>query len=484
MIHIYTSPDARQYEHAATVRDGELEGADNMPTITDDELVDEDGLLRRFDGPYVLATKVEPNATSKAWVPYEGPRGGEGWRNTDDGEVRYQTEPPGETAGSSPEDEPLSEGDTVLLDYHGEPRVGRVWSDSGSGVVHVIDNKKNTYHIAPDTSEPRDGLKVTNLGRGVSERLDPVTVSLDNKENVAYALDDLELSEAADWLVENANEVDPEVLADGVEQSDQPMMVLAGRALNAALNNHGVDGVQQIDRVSADGEQQLDAFEALHGREARETVEAIQGAWSASSRGSMYKEPAVAPMVKLAIARTGNRTLPGARQPDRYESVMESVINGVSADQYRHAKAMKEYTVDKLKEAFGDEITLFRGLRDTDGDGGSLVDALESAKKTGESVAMEHRPLESWTYQPATAFYYGDAVIKRTVPTDSVMASSLVATISPLENEVVVEHEPESEVSPEDIVLDRSEPPGREVSDEAARQMFELRMDAIRGLAR
>lgn len=33
----------------------------------------------------------------KAWVPYEGPRGGAGWRNASTGEVRYQDEPPGET---------------------------------------------------------------------------------------------------------------------------------------------------------------------------------------------------------------------------------------------------------------------------------------------------------------------------------------------------------------------------------------------------
>jgi len=33
----------------------------------------------------------------KAWVPYQGPRGGEGWRNMDTGDVRYSGEPPGET---------------------------------------------------------------------------------------------------------------------------------------------------------------------------------------------------------------------------------------------------------------------------------------------------------------------------------------------------------------------------------------------------
>jgi len=37
------------------------------------------------------------NEATKAWIPYEGPRGGSGWQDTDTGEVVYGDRPPGET---------------------------------------------------------------------------------------------------------------------------------------------------------------------------------------------------------------------------------------------------------------------------------------------------------------------------------------------------------------------------------------------------
>jgi hypothetical protein len=37
---------------------------------------------------------------TKKWVPYEGPEGGDGWRNTDTDEVIYDDEPPGPVADS------------------------------------------------------------------------------------------------------------------------------------------------------------------------------------------------------------------------------------------------------------------------------------------------------------------------------------------------------------------------------------------------
>lgn len=41
--------------------------------------------------------KSKSSPTEKAWIPYEGPMGGEGWQNTENpDDVRYQDEPPGE----------------------------------------------------------------------------------------------------------------------------------------------------------------------------------------------------------------------------------------------------------------------------------------------------------------------------------------------------------------------------------------------------
>jgi len=41
---------------------------------------------------------ARPPQAEKLWIPYEGPRGGEGWKNVADGRVEYTNAPPGEVA--------------------------------------------------------------------------------------------------------------------------------------------------------------------------------------------------------------------------------------------------------------------------------------------------------------------------------------------------------------------------------------------------
>jgi hypothetical protein len=43
-------------------------------------------------------------AEYKEWVPYEGPRGGDGWRNTDTQEIVYDDDPPGERGDAADAD--------------------------------------------------------------------------------------------------------------------------------------------------------------------------------------------------------------------------------------------------------------------------------------------------------------------------------------------------------------------------------------------
>ena len=94
-----------------------------------------DNTLHRYNGPTLMAVESEQNGASetdeKLWVPYEGPRGGEGWRDIESGRVRYVNEPPGEAA-ETPEDisEHLSSGsiaDKTLggpTDADGKVRIG------------------------------------------------------------------------------------------------------------------------------------------------------------------------------------------------------------------------------------------------------------------------------------------------------------------------------------------------------------------------
>jgi hypothetical protein len=55
----------------------------------------------------------------KEWVPYKGPEGGDGWRNTDTDEIVYDDEPPGEIA-----DTPQARGREV------QQEVGDIMSDN------------------------------------------------------------------------------------------------------------------------------------------------------------------------------------------------------------------------------------------------------------------------------------------------------------------------------------------------------------------
>lgn len=66
--------------------------------------------FREQAGVSVAGTeKAEPGEpedagmSEKAWVPYQGPRGGSGWKNTDTGDVHYGDEPPGGTPEGIPD---------------------------------------------------------------------------------------------------------------------------------------------------------------------------------------------------------------------------------------------------------------------------------------------------------------------------------------------------------------------------------------------
>lgn len=84
------------------VENGEIvaDTADFLADIlTVDELSDEAQLLNRFNGPRLVAYPIT-GTLGKEWIPYEGPRGGEGWQNTEDkDDIRYNLDnPPGEVA--------------------------------------------------------------------------------------------------------------------------------------------------------------------------------------------------------------------------------------------------------------------------------------------------------------------------------------------------------------------------------------------------
>jgi len=130
MIRVYELNDDNEFTEVGTVEDGEITSGEETLTTIDSEqtwtTLTEQELADRFNGPRVMATidddtpadddePVEQQASfihiselpvtptqldtlvdTKEWVRYQGPQGGEGWRNTDTNEIVYDDDPPGE----------------------------------------------------------------------------------------------------------------------------------------------------------------------------------------------------------------------------------------------------------------------------------------------------------------------------------------------------------------------------------------------------
>ena len=135
-----------------------------------------DGLTDAIDGPYLVATSEDgsgPPQDQKSWMPYEGPRGGSGWKNVDDGRVEYSDEPPGETV--DPDD--LSDDDLrAFAENHGidagpddirEAMRDELGGD-GAGEVSEEEIESKTNEIVQEfleNAEPRpDDAEDINLG--------------------------------------------------------------------------------------------------------------------------------------------------------------------------------------------------------------------------------------------------------------------------------------------------------------------------------
>ena len=107
MIVIQRLNEDTEYQEVGRIQDGEIvQGEDNLLALDEREVWEESSearLLDLFSGPYVMAGYVEESDDlTKDWVPYQGPRGGEGWQNTETGEVRYQDDPPSDSDINSP----------------------------------------------------------------------------------------------------------------------------------------------------------------------------------------------------------------------------------------------------------------------------------------------------------------------------------------------------------------------------------------------
>jgi len=74
---------------------------------------DNDDMREAIDEAFDRALSEKLGVSEKAeWVPYEGPQGGQGWQNTETGDVTYDEEPPGEALD---EEEARAEAEESLI---------------------------------------------------------------------------------------------------------------------------------------------------------------------------------------------------------------------------------------------------------------------------------------------------------------------------------------------------------------------------------
>ena len=98
-VELYSLAGREDAETVAVWEDGGwVEGADAVGGVYPDGPPETaEGVREQAAGPGLFATDEPGGGTAdKAWVPYIGPDGGEGWEDADTGRVVYEDEPPGE----------------------------------------------------------------------------------------------------------------------------------------------------------------------------------------------------------------------------------------------------------------------------------------------------------------------------------------------------------------------------------------------------
>ena len=413
-----------------------------------------------------------PESTKGQWVPYVGPRGGTGWQDAQSGEVKYQDDPPGLTLGEDPADDPLENGDRVMLNYDGETHFGEVVAVSKNGESVRVRDDRNTWTLPTDQHEHYGGdMLITNLGEPAGGQEDPAKMEPEDSEELKYVLDELFPEEGADKVADALDRMSNEEIIDAARGSNVGPLLLGSEL----MDRHGgadVDGATVSANADWDGADEMrDRLREQYPESADEVFNIARG-WE----GAMYRATNAAPLIQAAMERTGNETMP------EYDGSDVAALQELSDEQREAADAMVEFTQEQLREAFGDEVTLFRGFSNnphggTASEGTEAPDRLRRAKESGEEVEIGHRPVESWTLEPTTAKMYAGkdgAVLETTVPVEEIAASSSVGTIDASENDTVVMHDGPSVYGPDQIHT------GDELRDYES--MLDIRLDAVRGM--
>lgn len=410
-------------------------GGRQAPVVMTDGGVDE--VVEEFE-------EVEPG--DSGWVPYENEYGETGWRELDTGEVVSDSTPPGgfENVASVrelSEENPLQEGERVRFETTDGYGFGEIHTVQ-SGRALIVKDEGGTTRVSESGGGPRD---VTALDTPYSDKLDPESLTPQSADDVAYLLDEAEDFDAqADVIREAAqNDVSTEEISDAVAEENEAWGVLSNELLKSPTSDGDIALKPEL--TTSDDELE-EEFAEEYGFDTHEDVNIIKHGWE----GRMFERRS-APVLKEASERTGNERMPGFDFPEN-----------LSEDEVESAQQHWDFVEENLREEFGEEITVYRGLTTQDhsyqADGASETPVkLREAKENGEQVEMPHRTLESWSTDPFVAASYASGeendgvVLERKVPVDRVAMSAGTGYLLDDDAEIVVAHDEEHQYDSDQI---------------------------------
>lgn len=177
----------------------------------------------------------------------------------------------------------------------------------------------------------------------------------------------------------------------------------------------------------------IDFVSDIGGQHVASTAERVGNTWSGWSN-----RPGTRPFWEVAADKTGNTLgmefLKDADDPtditDREHEAVERWI---------------ELHADAVRQTFGDEIPVFRGIkrprRSAGREATTAYRSLVRAEKDGNRVEFPHRTIESWSIDPHVAMQfasYGDPIMMRTVTPEEIVTSSFYDDLMARESEFVV----------------------------------------------
>lgn len=350
-----------------------------------------------------------------AWEPYDGPQGGQGWRNTATDEVRYQEDPPGETAGA----DESADGPITAEEANNDPQK---W-------VAVTEE---TYAVFADAEWSGDDALTAHVGdlfqRGFNS--DQLNALIDHGYD---ALSDASVDQ--DQLYRDG-------VTEGFDAASPDAHPYRGK-----LSLAGVDA-----RFKTNFNRHLrDDF----GQGIWEVANSVGAEWADSVASTLKKE--TYPLYRAALDQYTNEYLPRGNTSEY--SLMASLYTGDTDTDDYYLRQYRTRMREVYEIAFGDTVPVFRGIAPEDyNDAETVHDRLADDP---ESVAVEQTVLNSWTTNPMTAEQFASRegknglILRQEVPIEHVwMTSDTMPGLYSTEAEFVVGNPRRKQhFDPDDIIV-------------------------------